>query len=116
MPATRYFSPSGIVRDDLLNEDAYPILERWFWSTAFGLGYEVAANTALVADHRNLEATLQEGKELKYSPVYSEVILDASRRRPAALYRAFLCVLTANGAEDLLGHHLAYRLPGTREA
>jgi hypothetical protein len=96
-------------------------LDRWFWSVAFGLGYEVAANTALVADYRELDRAITSGGEIPVSVprIHPGVIYDASRRRPAAVWRAFQCALAANGAEDLSGDPLDYAEPeaeGSRPA
>jgi hypothetical protein len=87
-------------------------LERWFWSTAFGLGYEVAANTAVVADYQRLKQAGGELADLSVPKIYPDAIFYASRRRPAAIWRVFLCALAANGANDLSGERLAYREPG----
>jgi hypothetical protein len=89
------------------------ILDRWFWSVAFGLGYEVAANTSLLADYRELERAIKSGGEIPVSVprIHPGVIYDASRRRPAAVWRAFQCALAANGAEDISGEPLDYAEP-----
>jgi Protein of unknown function DUF262 len=89
------------------------ILDRWFWSVAFGLGYEVAANTTLVADFRGLERALEGAQDVAVPRIHPGVIYDASRRRPAAIWRAFQCALAANGAQDLSGEPLNYMEPWT---
>jgi len=90
----------------------FPVLDRWFWSIAFGLGYEVAANTSLVSDYQTLKRARESDQDISVPRVHAGVIYDASRRRPAAIWRAFQCALAANGADDLSGDSLNYTEPG----
>lgn len=103
---------AALATEDLLTPNHVGVLDRWFWSVAFGLGYEVAANTALVSDYRSLEGALRRKEDLSVPRIHPGIIFDASRRRPAAIWRAFQCALAANGAQDLSGETLNYMEPG----
>lgn len=74
---------------------------RWFWHRAFATFFDAAANTRLVSDFYNLlERDLRAlGLEpVALAPVRLE---DATRKRQASIWAAFLCSLKVRGAEDL---------------
>jgi hypothetical protein len=86
-----------------LLDQARDIAERWFWETAFGLQFEVAANTEIVASYRLLEQAIRRNEVAVFGHPLASVLLRATRRRPSAVWRAFACALLANDARDLSG-------------
>lgn len=86
-----------------LEENLYAnseIIEAWFWTRAFGLKYEGGANTVTVDEYHHLRAVLQGEVELALTPMYRQTLLEATRKRRSALWRAFMAALSAQGARD----------------
>jgi hypothetical protein len=86
------------------------VVENWFWTRAFSLRFEAAANTRTVEEYVLLRAAIADGRLPIIEPVRVDALTRATRRRFQALFRAVLCLLTVNGARDLSGRSLA---PGT---
>jgi hypothetical protein len=74
-------------------------LVEWFWATAFGSAYDVASNTRAVADYDMLTGHRESPADVKQ--VSRATIIEGTRRKQGALWRAFMCSLAANGAVDL---------------
>lgn len=77
-------------------------IEAWFWTRAFGLKYEGGANTVTVEEYHHLRAVLNGEAELGLTPMYRRTVLEATRKRRSALWRAFMSALSARGARDLV--------------
>lgn len=77
-------------------------LQEWYWSRAFGLGYDVAANTRVVSDYISLRggSFLGGGHQ---STVSKAILLTGTRRSHRAVYSAFLSLLTTMEARDVTG-------------
>lgn len=86
--------------------DYSDVLEAWFWSRAFGLRYEGGANTVTVEEYHHLRAVVRGETKLASTPIGRQAIREATRKRRSALWRAFMCVLSANGARDLISGDL----------
>ena len=91
---------------DLVDHEA--VLRKWFWSRSFALAFDAAANTRLVADYLALKRSIEEGDDISVAPASADTLLNASRRRQGAIWRAFLCVLGAHRARDLSGDDLGF--------
>jgi hypothetical protein len=89
-------------------DDYEPLLQKWFWSRSFALAFDAAANTRLVADYLTLKRSIEDSEELPVAPASADTLLNASRRRQGAIWRAFLCVLGAHRARDLSGDDLGF--------
>jgi hypothetical protein len=87
-------------------EDHHELLRRWFWSRAFALAFDAAANTRLVADYGQLRSCIEDRAELPVPPASADTLLNASRRRQGAIWRAFLCAVAFRRARDLSGTDL----------
>jgi hypothetical protein len=82
------------------------LIRKWFFSRSFSLAFDAAANTRLVADFQLLESALRGESELGVQPASATVLLEATRRRQAPIWRAFLCLLARRDARDLTGETL----------
>jgi hypothetical protein len=69
------------------------LVERWFWTRCFSLRFESAANTRTVEEYIVLKAAIAEGKLQLIEPLRFEPLMNATRRRFRALYRAVLCLI-----------------------
>ena len=78
------------------------MLKRWYLSRAFGLAYDVAANTVAVDQYQKLHQALQGAIPLPPVELPTDVIREATRKRRGALWRAFLAALRMHGARDLI--------------
>ena len=65
-------------------------LTRWYFSTSFGLKYDAASNTRVVADYNRLResGTSDTREELQLDP---KVLAEATRKSHAALWRGLVC-------------------------
>src|SRR5438067_3499424 len=88
--------------------DHAPLLRQWFWSRSFALAFDAAANTRVVADYDALVDCIEGGAELAVPPASAAALLDASRRRQSAIWRAFLCALAVRRAIDVSGEDLGF--------
>jgi hypothetical protein len=119
------FSRCGVVRQDWLPyqgmilplaalsfdvdlEDHEHLLRKWFWSRSFGVSYDAAANTRLVADFDALRRAISEEEPLEIPPASYTTLFESSRRRARAVWRAFLCLLAYRDAHDLDGQPLGF--------
>jgi hypothetical protein len=82
------------------------VLAKWYWSRSFGLAFDAAANTRLVAEYAALGRAVRGEEELQVPPASYTAIWEASKRRQGAIWRAFLCVLAHRDAKDLTGESL----------
>lgn len=92
------------------------LLSHWFWSRAFGLRFDAAANTRTGEDFVLLKAAANDGDLLSSEPVRHGVLLRATRRRYPAVFRALLCLLVLRDAADLHGKSLGLRDAAVRAA
>ncbi len=83
-------------------DDHRDALVPWFWARAFGQDYDVASSTRAVADYTKLRDALRGGPPPDPSTVNVDHLAAATRRQSGALYRAFVTLLRANGAQDPL--------------
>jgi hypothetical protein len=81
-------------------------LRQWFFTRSFALSFEVAANTALVAEYSALRSVLVEDRPVETPEASAATLLAATRQRPSAAWRAFLSALAFNNAQDLTGADL----------
>jgi Protein of unknown function DUF262 len=78
------------------------VLVPWFLTRAFGLRYESGANTVTVEEHNHLVHVLEHEVTLERVPLVDVVLLEATRKRRSAIWRAFMCALSLNGALDVV--------------
>ena len=90
---------------DLREHEA--ILRRWFFSRAFSLRFDVAANTRVVEDFDELREAMRDAT-LSSRPASGDAILAATRRSSGALWRAFMCAIAVNRGRDLAGEELVH--------
>jgi hypothetical protein len=76
-------------------------LRTWFWHTAFASTYDAASNTRVVADYISILEREKPDSTLLSEPISAVRMLDSTKRRQGAVWRAFLCALGANNARDL---------------
>ena len=90
---------AGVALDDDL-EHHIDVLRAWFFSNAFALRYETAANTVTVEEYEHVRRVCA-GKVALHKPrMVDAIVREAARKRRSALWRALVCVLAANGARD----------------
>ena len=76
------------------------VIEGWFWNRAFGLSYEGGANTRTVDEYHHLRSVVKGQSKLRLIPISSQVVLEATRKRRSALWRAFMAALSSLDARD----------------
>ncbi len=76
------------------------VLVSWFFSRAFALRYEGGANTVTVEQYRHLQRVIAGETKLEPDAMIDSVAREGTRKRRSAIWRAFMCVLAANGALD----------------
>jgi Protein of unknown function DUF262 len=86
--------------------DHSELLRKWFWSRSFSLAYDAAANTRVVADHKLLANAIEHGRTIRSPAASAAVLFEATRRRQAPIWRAFLCALAFRDARDMTGQQL----------
>ncbi len=77
-------------------------LRTWFFSRAFSLRFDAAANTRAVSEYEALGEALGSGLTLPVEPVNRDILLGATRRKQGALWKVFICLLAAHQARDPL--------------
>jgi hypothetical protein len=90
-------------------EDHTDLLSKWFWSRSFALTFDVAANTRVVAEYQRLHEIISGDQKLEVPNASESLLLEASRRRQGAIWRAFFCVLAYRDARDLTGERLGLK-------
>lgn len=76
-------------------EEHKDYLQRFFWSKCFAQGYDVAANTRIVADYSAIVSYLEGRREEASLPtVDPSELFYAARRTNRAVWAAFVCALT----------------------
>ena len=88
----------GLAVDEAL-EPHTELLEQWFWSRAFALRFEAAANTRTVSEYLALRDGLRSG-EISVEPIRKDVLRRATKRRFAAVFRATQCLLATRAPSD----------------
>lgn len=78
------------------------VLRRWFFSRAFALRFDAAANTRIVEDY-DLLLRVRSGAPLPIPSANADIISSATRRSNRAIVRAFLCLLASLRPHDLDG-------------
>ena len=78
------------------------LLVSWFFSRAFGLRYEGGANTVTVEQYKHLVRAFAGDTTLEPVQIVDAVLREATRKRRSAIWRAFMCALSVNGALDPL--------------
>jgi Protein of unknown function DUF262 len=81
-------------------------LRTWFFSRAFSLRFDAAANTRAVSEYEALSEALSSDLTLSVEPVNKDILLGATRRKQGALWKVFICLLAAHRARDPLGGEL----------
>jgi hypothetical protein len=82
--------------------DHRDLLVSWFFSRAFGLRYEGGANTVTVDQYNHLCRVVSQEASLERVDMVDTVVREATRKRRSAIWRAFMCALSVNGALDPL--------------
>jgi hypothetical protein len=90
------------------------LLRKWFFSRAFSLAFDAAANTRLVADYRLMRDAARREGDIEARPASAETLLGASRRRQGAIWRGFMCALAVLNARDLIKGDLGLRTAARR--
>lgn len=80
--------------------DHQALLRKWFWSRSFALAYDAAANTRVVADHKSLRRAIETQGGIRTQAASASTLFEATRRRQAPIWRAFLCALAYRDAQD----------------
>ncbi len=101
---------AALAWDRPLQADA-ETLRRWFFSRAFALRFDAAANTRVVEDYELL-TRVREGSSLPVPAANGDAIASATRRSNRAISRAILCLLASLKPHDLDGTPLRPLLEG----
>jgi hypothetical protein len=96
---------SAVAMDHDLGSHA-TVVEQWFWTRAFSLRFEAAANTQTGREYVLLGAAIEDGRVPEIHPIRVDALQRATRRRFQAVYRAVLCLIAANKPLDLTGDRL----------
>lgn len=98
---------SGVAFNDYELVAHRDLLRRWFFSRAFSLRFDAAANTRTVEDYWLLRDALERGGTFGVDPANADLIRVATRRKQAALWRAFVCVLAHRSRQGIDGEPLS---------
>jgi hypothetical protein len=85
-----------------LIEHAKP-LRQWFWSCCFNMRFEVASNTRVVSDFKELLVVTNGGGKLSPDAPSGATIVEATKKAQGAIWRATLCAIAAQNPRDLGG-------------
>jgi hypothetical protein len=103
----------GALAVDYSLEDHRDILRTWFFTRAFSLRFDAAANTRAVSEYTGLREALLGQPKLFVEPANRDILLGATRRKQAALWKVFMCALAVRSPRDPLGEPLELG-PGDR--
>jgi len=96
----------GALAIDFKLADHHDTLRTWFFTRSFALRFDAAANTRAVSEYDSLKETLSGKPGLFIEPADRATLLGATRRKQAALWKAFMCALAVQGPVDPLGEEM----------